>query len=72
MRAQETGRAGRDGGSARCIMYYSYADAQKTRHMLRQSAEQTRCLPAQLQCNIDSLHAMVGRYHLANRHRSPA
>ena len=56
---QETGRAGRDGGGARCIMYYSYADAQKTRHMLRNSAEQTRCLPAQLQCNIDSLHSMV-------------
>ena len=62
---QETGRAGRDGGSARCIMYYSYADAQKTRHMLRQSAEQTRSSPAQLQCNLDSLHAMVRRYHVA-------
>ncbi len=60
---QETGRAGRDGGSARCIMYYSYADAQKTRHMLRQSAEQTRSSPAQLQCNLDSLHAMVRRSH---------
>ena len=46
-------------------MYYSYADAQKTRHMLRQSAEQTHCLPAQLQCNLDSLHAMVSRPHLA-------
>lgn len=59
MCAQETGRAGRDGALAAAILYYSYGDAQKSRHMLRQSAEETRSPPEQLQCNLDSLNRMV-------------
>lgn len=56
---QETGRAGRDGQLAWAIMYYSYADAKISRHMLKQSAEESGCAPEQLQCNLESLNSMV-------------
>ncbi|GAX85687.1 hypothetical protein CEUSTIGMA_g13102.t1 [Chlamydomonas eustigma] len=56
---QETGRAGRDGREAHCFLFYTYGDAQKTRHMLKQSAEETGTPPAQLKANLDSLSCMV-------------
>jgi superfamily II DNA helicase RecQ len=56
---QETGRAGRDGKVATCILYYGYGDAVRMRHMLRQSAEEQNTAPAQLECNMDSLNHMV-------------
>lgn len=40
-------------------MYYSYGDAQKMRHMLKQSAEENGTSPEQMQHNTDSLNAMV-------------
>ena len=55
---QETGRAGRDNKMATCIMYYSYGDAQKMRHMLKQSAEENGTSKEQMQHNTDSLNSM--------------
>lgn len=44
---------------AHCILYYNYGDAVRTRHMLKQSAAENNCPQEQLQCNMDSLNAMV-------------
>lgn len=56
---QETGRAGRDGRAAEAILFYNYQDAIKARHMLRKSAEESGTPPDVLQCNMESLNAMV-------------
>jgi len=56
---QETGRAGRDGKKAACVLLYSYADAIRTRHMLTTSAQENRSPPDVLESNMDSLNAMV-------------
>ena len=40
-------------------MYYSYGDAQKMRHMLKQSAEENGTSKEQMQHNSDSLNSMV-------------
>ena len=56
---QETGRAGRDGKKAACVLLYSYADAIRTRHMLSTSAQENRSPPEVLASNMDSLNAMV-------------
>ena len=52
-------RAGRDGALAWAILYYTYADAKVWRSLLQKSAEENHSPPEQLQCNMDSLNAMV-------------
>lgn len=52
-------RGGRDGREAACILLYSYADAQKTRHMLREGAKENNTPEEQLRVNMESLNTMV-------------
>src|SRR5690606_21913072 len=45
---QKTGRAGRDGGTSKCILYYSYKDVQKLEHLMRDKPLSEREMCAQL------------------------
>ena len=56
---QESGRAGRDGAHALCILFYTWGDASKARSMLIDSARKERPHPAVLQNNLESLNTMV-------------
>ncbi len=41
------------------MLYYSYSDAQKARHMITQSAEENNTPPEVVTTNMDALNAMV-------------
>lgn len=56
---QETGRGGRDGEEATCVLFYTYADAMKARHMMQTSAQEKNTAPEVVQANTDALNAMV-------------
>lgn len=48
---QESGRAGRDGGTAKCILFFSYADKNKIDHIIRQKTDLQEAHLAKVQLN---------------------
>ncbi|KAG7204709.1 hypothetical protein KM043_005123 [Ampulex compressa] len=52
---QESGRAGRDGDNADCILFYNYSDM----HRIRKMIEMDNSNPAAIKTNMDNLFKMV-------------
>ena len=43
------------------MLFYTYGDAQKARHMIKSSAEENNTAPEVVNSNIEALNAMVSR-----------
>ncbi|XP_071476065.1 uncharacterized protein [Diadema antillarum] len=52
---QEAGRAGRDGGVAHCVLYYSYQDVTRLRRMIEKSGDNYNAIKV----HLDNLYGMV-------------
>jgi len=68
---QETGRAGRDGLEAECVLLYSGADVVRWRSLFEKSAEAAEEPAAVLQAQLDLLNRMARFCHTARcRHQT--
>lgn len=56
---QETGRAGRDGSIAYCVLFYAFSDALRSRLMIKNSAQENNTAHQVVDSNIEALNAMV-------------
>ncbi|XP_054756184.2 recQ-like DNA helicase BLM [Lytechinus pictus] len=52
---QEAGRAGRDGGIAHCVLYYSYQDVTRLRRMIEKGSDNYNAIKV----HVDNLYGMV-------------
>lgn len=68
---QETGRAGRDGLPAECVLLYSYGDAMKWENLFAKSAQETSSSPEVFEAQIQLLKQMQRFCNSATcRHRA--
>ena len=70
---QETGRAGRDGLEAECVLFYSFADVARWRSLLTRSAEEAECpqkiIDAQMAL-LEHLRRYCQPFHCRHKHLS--
>jgi ATP-dependent DNA helicase RecQ len=55
---QETGRAGRDGLAAECVLFYSYSDVARWEGLIRRSAQEADQPRQVIDAQLELLHAM--------------